>query len=269
MSSPKNSWDLFLSKQMENHQNHNFRKKQPSYKILSDDALNDFPFEMQPGWDMPPEWGPPPATPMLPHADEDLICRRIYSVFGELPRVFHEDQSEVVHVDIYAVPPSPKYPYNILITGGLSARPMFYGKKKFYSELMLFLPSRWPMSMEDFKNECHFWPIWVLKKLCRYPHEDNTWLGAGHSMDLADPQFGTVMRGTHFWGVIFTQSVLPEFRTLTLQGRTPISMLQVIPVYKEEMDMKNSVGIDALLTRFTQFGVNPNVVNPERPNVAK
>lgn len=49
---------------------------------------------------------------------------------------------------------------------------------------MLFLPENWPTSSDAFKDDKYYWPIKLLKQLARFPHEYNTWLGYGHTINI-------------------------------------------------------------------------------------
>lgn len=66
-----------------------------------------------------------------------------------------------------------------------------------YTELCIFLPANWPLESEPyqtieetFKDENNYWPLRWLKKLARFPHEYNTWIGRGHTIpngEAAEP----------------------------------------------------------------------------------
>jgi hypothetical protein len=114
----------------------------------------------------------------------------IETYFGKVVWVMHEKESPLVHVDVYVVQPVKEQRHRYLITPGMSekAMPVPEGASDDrYAELVLGLPTDWPLSPEAFKDEANWWPIRLLKGLARYPHENKTWLYEGHSILWSDP----------------------------------------------------------------------------------
>jgi hypothetical protein len=73
----------------------------------------------------------------------------------------------------------------ILVTEGMSARPMTVpvgGEAFQFAELVLRLPSDWPLTLDAFENPQHYWPIEWLKRIARYPHDNETWLGGPYTI---------------------------------------------------------------------------------------
>ena len=98
---------------------------------------------------------------------------------GPIAQVLHETVSDLVHIDLYHVQPSPRLPYQILVTSGMSQLPMSVpdGASEYhFTELVLVLPPSWPMEHEACRDERHYWPIRQLKSLARFPHVYQTWL---------------------------------------------------------------------------------------------
>jgi hypothetical protein len=52
---------------------------------------------------------------------------------------------------------------------------------------MICLPPDWPLEIVSQKDVRHYWPIYLLKMLARFPHQFNTWLWCGHTMPNGDP----------------------------------------------------------------------------------
>jgi hypothetical protein len=70
-------------------------------------------------------------------------------VVGPVHMVFHELGSPGVHVDVHHVAPSAGLPYNVLVTSGMSDKPMTVpdGAEEFrFAELFLVLPADWPLT---------------------------------------------------------------------------------------------------------------------------
>lgn len=215
------------------------------------------------------EPGPQPMS----HGDPDLInaiTDHIERHLGPVEQVFHEIVSPTVHVDIHWVAPSAARPWHILVTSGMSERPMNAPEAMsefLYSELMVSLPASWPISAEAFEDEANYWPIRWLKILARFPHEYETWLSFGHTMPNGNPP-EPFAPSTDLCGMMLVPPAqAPELFELKMDDGRTIHFWSLLPLYREEMDLKLEKGADALLDLFDQAGVS-EVINPARPNVA-
>ena len=121
-----------------------------------------------------------------------------------------------------------------------------------------------PRPLED---EANYWPIRWLKQIGRLPHEYHTWIGYGHSIPNGDPP--EPIANTQFAGVVLmpTYALPPEFFRLTTEAGDIINFWQLVPLYREEMDLKLRKGVDALENAFHEHEIG-FVVDPGRPNVA-
>jgi Suppressor of fused protein (SUFU) len=210
------------------------------------------------------------------HIDE--ITEHIEKYIGPAPMVLHEIISDKVHLDIHVVYPTEERPYYVLVTSGMSDKPMTVpeGCEKFqYAELYMMLPADWPAdlkagNMEDeaFKEENNYWPIRWMKKVARFPHMFDTWMAWGHTLpngEDAEPfapntKLGCIM--------LYPSYMMPkELLQLTTRDGTLINFLCMIPLYREEMLYKLKHGADALLELFDQNGID-DVIRPGRKNVA-
>ncbi|MQA64140.1 MAG: hypothetical protein GEU86_22400 [Actinophytocola sp.] len=52
---------------------------------------------------------------------------------------------------------------------------------------MLCLPADWPLTQAALQEERTGWPVDVLKRVARLPHEYATWIGEWHSVPNGDP----------------------------------------------------------------------------------
>lgn len=200
----------------------------------------------------------------------DRITAHIEAHVGPVANVFHELISDLVHVDIHMVKPSPRRNCHTLVTSGMSDRPMNapdgYGAFRF-SELMISLPPDWPMSQESWKDEANYWPIRMLKFLARFPHEYQTWLWAMHTIPNGNPPepFAT---NTRMSGVILLPPItLPmEFHELVIDSAKTIHFHSVVPLHPDEMDLKLKEGAEALFPGFDKHGVS-EILDPGRESV--
>jgi hypothetical protein len=204
-------------------------------------------------------------------AQIERIGRHIETHLGPIAMVVHEIVSELVHIDLHHVAPTRTRPFHMLITSGMSGRPMAVprGAEDFrFAELMISLPPSWPLQWAAWRDEAHFWPIRWLKRLARLPHENGTWIGHGHTVPNGDPP-RALARSTKLSGFIVLPSLVSSnrFHTLEIGSGKTVRFYAVLPLYAEEMDLKLRRGADALIELLDRAGVH-DVVNVDRPCVA-
>jgi hypothetical protein len=210
---------------------------------------------------------PPPAE-----LGTETIVRHIERHLGPIESVFHELLSDAVHLDVHWVKPTPARPFHLLVTSGMSDRPMKVPPKLDAPrriELVATLPERWDIGSDAFQNENWYWPLRLLKTLARFPHKYDTWIGEGHTVTNDDPPQpfapGTRLCGT----ILLAPQHAPEaFRDLRLPDGRMIRFLAVVPVHDAEMTLKTRSGTEALLERLRKAGVT-DVIEPARPSVAR
>jgi len=200
------------------------------------------------------------------------IGHHVERFVGAAATVYHELVSDLVHVDIHMVEPSPDRNHYTLVTSGMSDRPMTAPEARQdcrYAELVMCLPPTWPLADEAFKDESNYWPIRWLKTLARLPHEYNTWLHATHTVPNGDPPT-PFARNTALCCALLLRPALfqQEFRTLVISPEKTIHFLSFVPIYREEMDFKLSKGLDALVDRLDAAGVT-ELLDIRRANVCK
>ena len=202
----------------------------------------------------------------------EAVTAHIERCIGPVDVVFHELVSEYVHVDVHHVPPSPERPFHVIVTSGMSERPMQtppeLAEDDRRAELLMCLPSEWPINDEAFRKDRFYWPVRWLKTLARFPHQWGTWLGYAHTIPNGDPA-EPLGPGTKQAGLLLSvPSMLgDEVHRLGLADGRVVRFWSVVPVYKEEMDLKLEKGADALFERFDEVGVT-DLIDPDRPNVA-
>ena len=223
----------------------------------------------------PVEHYPEGARPFLPPPPElgtEAIARHVERHLGPIESVFHELISDAVHLDVHWVKPTAARPFHLLVTSGMSDRPMRVPAEldaPRHIELVATLPERWAIGDEAFRNENWYWPLRELKTLARFPHKYDTWLSEGHTVTNDDPP-QPLAPSTRLCGAILLrpQHVPATFQELRLGDGRTIRFLAVVPVHDEEMALKTRSGTEALLERFHQAGVT-DVIEPTRPSVAR
>jgi hypothetical protein len=200
----------------------------------------------------------------------EAISQHIEEHLGEIAFVWHELVSDLVHVDVSYVAPSEGRAWHTFVTSGMSDRPMAVppgAEPLRHAELMMCLPPEWKVSEADWKDQANYWPIWWLKRLARFPHEYATWLGWGHTVPNGDPPEPFAAGTALCCMLLLTPVLAPEaFGQLDLDGKV-IHFYSLVPLYREEMELKLAEGTDALLKRFDEQGVS-ELLDPTRPNVA-
>ncbi len=199
----------------------------------------------------------------------EIISEHLESFFeSEEILVLHENESEIIHSDIFIVKPNDDRNYNILLTCGLSALPMKVPDDldhlKF-AEVTMLLPTDWNLNYEDFADENNYWPIRALKQLSKYPHLYDTWLGYGHTIPL-----NKVYKVNHkFDSIILLESIsLSDDFTYIETEDKEIYFYSAIPIYKEELEYKLEHGTDKLISLFKQYDID-EIVDINRQNVCK
>ncbi len=211
-----------------------------------------------------------PVTGDVAHIE--LIDAHIAEHLGKVDWVFHEIVSDLVHIDVHIVPPTPQRDFYTLVTSGMSARSMTTpeGLEEFsYAEVLLCLPPDWPLRKEDFEDERNYWPIRLLKTLARMPHELDTWLAYGHSVTNGDPA-EPYAEGVGFCGCMLIPPLLaPDgFSELRINEEMSIRFLAVLPLYPEELDLKLKKGSEPLMDKLEKIQAS-ELVEVGRRNVAK
>lgn len=226
----------------------------PVYRYSDEDAPNKFEFAI---------------------GDSENIQRITYHVeqhCGKVDSVLHEIMSDLVHIDIHFVRPTPERNFHTLVTSGMSDRPMLAPEQvaeRQFAELMLSLPPEWPLDDESLKAGRNYWPIYLLKMLARFPHKYNTWLWWGHTMPNGDPP-EPYADNTQLCCALLLSPVRAEegFGSLRIDDEKTIHFFSIIPLYKEEMELKLAKGTEALLEGFDKRGVT-ELLDPKRANVVK
>ena len=180
----------------------------------------------------------------------DILENHIGEFFGEFYNVFHEMISPDIHVDIAIIPPDEKRDFYTLVTMGMGAYKMnvpdsLKGYRLERAELMVTLPSDWEVQNTD---EKWYWPIRWLKILARFPLEENTWLGWGHTIPNGEP----FAENTGFSGILLLNPY-PENEkagSMSLPNGDIVNFYQMFPLYDEEMEFKRENSAEVLLDLF-------------------
>jgi hypothetical protein len=202
----------------------------------------------------------------------EQISTHIERHLGTIETVFHELVSDTVHIDVHFVKPSEKFPFVRLVTSGMSDLPMTTPPEidvpKFV-ELVVTLPPDWKLDQKSLEDENWYWPVRQIKYLARLPHKYQTWLGWGHTVPNGDPAEPYAANTELNGSIVLPSITVPDaFHTLKIDEEKEITFYAVVPLYKEEMDLKLRSGTDKLLERLGKKGIT-DVIDPKRTNVAR
>lgn len=200
----------------------------------------------------------------------EAISQHIERHVGTPDWVFHEIVSDQVHIDIHHVMPTDNRPVHVLVTSGMSGKPMATPEGAEgceYAELVAFLPPWWPIGEKEFEDERNYWPIRQLKSLARFPHSYGTWLWFGHTLPNGDPP-EPYCKDTGFCGIMLSSPMIlgGDFAELQLESGRTISFFSLCPLHADEMEYKVKNGAEKLLQKLYKKHV-PDIIEPDRPSV--
>lgn len=201
----------------------------------------------------------------------EQVSAHIERHVGPVTMVYHEIVSDELHIDVHHVQPHGLQRFHTLVTSGMSERPMTTPPEAAdfrFAELAILLDSRWPISMEAFDDESNYWPIRLVKTLARYPLENDTWLGFGHSVASSPP--GPYAPGTELSACILLPALTlgEEFSRLRRPDGADTYFWAVIPLYAEEVELKMKQGTDALMDAMDRAKIS-DIVRQERPRATE
>ena len=196
------------------------------------------------------------------------ISKHIVRHVGPIETVYHELISNLVHIDIHIVAPSPQRNCYTLVTSGMSDRPMNVPKEvqaPTQVELMMCLPATWKLDEPSLKDPANYWPIHMLKAVARMPHEYDTWVGPGHTIPNGDPAEPFVDSTALCCAVVLPPITVPEaFWQLTIDANTTIHFYSLWFLHRDELNLKLRKGIEALMPGFERNQVT-ELLDPARP----
>lgn len=175
-----------------------------------------------------------------------VVEDHIEKYFGKCDSVFHEVVSPDIHVDVNVIGPTKQRNHYTLITMGMGAHQMnipaeLKAEKIDRAELLITLPPDWKLNDRD---EKYYWPIRWLKILARFPIENNTWLGWGHSLSCG----GAFAENTNLSEMLLTMPYYfgEKSASCQLPNKDIVRFFQLIPLYSNEMEYKTEHGAEAL-----------------------
>ena len=196
-------------------------------------------------------------------------ARHFGGLFGPLVGVLHDPGSWLVHVDIHVHGPMAGHPYLDHLTTGMSQRSMKRPERvhglEAHAELTMRLPLAWAERELRTPERFPMWTIGWLRDLARMPHEHERLLAAGHVVDFDD----ALEPGCPFAGAVIANAGWPgpAHAPLRRSDGARVRLLQVVPVYRSELEFADGGDGRPLLGRLAARGVDA-AVDIEREPVA-
>lgn len=170
------------------------------------------------------------------------------NLFGKSAHVWHELLPLVPHIDVYRFPPGFKgRDYYTLATSGMSnfrmKLPPGIDIKYARAELIFYCTE----PKDDYAE--------LLRRIAHFPHDNNTWLGPGHTMPNGTPPapvFGSAALDSFMFipTIVSPDKDLPNKIKLDAD---PVSFLWVVPITTAECELKLRKGTSAILDLFNRF----------------
>lgn len=202
----------------------------------------------------------------------EAISQHIEQYVGSPETVFHELISDLVHIDVHVVNPTPDRDYFTLVTSGMSdlsmTTPERYEKAR-YAEMVICLPSTWDLSTEGLKDESNYWPIRWLKTLARFPHDYKTWLYPSHTVPNGEPprpyaENTELCCALLLWPILFDD----DFKELNIREDKTINFLTFVPIYQEELDVNLKYGFNLFVDQLDAAEIT-ELLDINRENICK
>lgn len=178
------------------------------------------------------------------------------------------ESADPSEIEILHVPPHDTRPVRTLVTAGISDRAMNVAdgsNAASYIELMMTLPRSWPFDAEARENARWRWPLDQLRSIARSGSRSIGW---GETISNGDPP-QPLGSGTKLCGAVIVPSLLVPQAFYELQtGARSIAFFSVLPLYKEELELQATCGVNQLFERLLDAGVK-DFIDPRRKNVAR
>ncbi|MDU0479109.1 suppressor of fused domain protein [Staphylococcus chromogenes] len=185
--------------------------------------------------------------------------------------VFHELIPDALHIDVYVWAPTEQRPVWTLVTAGMSEYAMtmpagLEGANR--CELVMTLPADWDVANIQKTPEL-FWPMYVLKSTARLPHDLDTWLSFGTSLQ-AEEDPAAPYEGSTFSGLVVGPAVtLDNGSTDSIRATNGDSFVHfwgLYPLLPSEVSAAIAEGGQPVLEKLLEAGIYEGV-HPGRPAV--
>ncbi|CAL2106513.1 Suppressor of fused protein SUFU [Tenacibaculum sp. 190524A02b] len=188
-------------------------------------------------------------------------------------KVFHELMVFDVKVHVHLIK-TKSYKFDVLITSGMSSLEMEIPEEAEnsnnlrFAEIMMLIPKKIEFEKVYTGENKNDYIISMLKQTAKFPHQEDSWIGIGHSI-VSDANFLPYGDDTAFVGGVILPSVTfdESFTKIKKKGRI-INIYSFFPLYKNEVEFKINNGYSALLDKIIEAD-SKEILNPKRENLIK
>lgn len=210
----------------------------------------------------------PTPTPSIGYRDEVRahVAKHLGPIRESLRLGSDPNELEILHV-----PPQDTRPVRTLVTCGMSDRAMSVPvgtNAPRYIELMVTLSRSWSFDEKAQADPRWNWPLQQLRSIARLPNDESRWIGWGETIANGDPPT-PLAQNTKLCGAVIVPSLLvpQDFYELNIAAHS-IAFFSVLPLYKEELELKDAKGVNHLFETLLDAGVK-DFIDPRRKNVAR
>ena len=188
-----------------------------------------------------------------------FIKEHIESHIGKVQNTITDSEIPQIPIKLHVIPPDDQRPFGALVTSGMSAYPMMAPNmaEPTVAELFMLLSPDWSLPPEASKKDEFYWPVDKLLDMVKYVHGSRQWFSLGHTFGNGHPP-KPFAKNTELCALLFKfpyKTLPPTFCELTI-GRKPVYFLQVMPIYREEMDFLMGNDPEEFTTMFINSGVS-------------
>lgn len=221
--------------------------------------------------------GRPQPSEKEGHAMRRVVIDFMSSHYGKVqPQSLGQMTGDTEGIDLHWIPAGAKLgmfggtsQFTYVFTTGLSqyAMPVPPGCEDYmHAELMLVLPSSWPLPDKAIRDDSTAWPLGWLRQLASYPIENKTWFGG--PICIVPNEVPPQPLGP---GCPFTAWMLATWQekneVIKAPGKRKILLYTAFPLYTEEYQLERNIGLDSLTNAFEKIDLQ-SVIDYHRPNAA-
>jgi uncharacterized protein len=211
---------------------------------------------------------PSDKTVKQPQAWDEEVVEFFRQKYGSVRKQsLHSVIPESLPITVHVVEPSVERNQLILFTTGVASKAIA-GQPDLNrcAELIIHLPSNWPLDSKSLKQMRHAWPVQWLKLIGGAFHDiGNPIQGPFNIIANGDPAT-PIAPGLKFDSMLVVEEPSSEGLFFCEDGKE-VHFYTLYPLYPEERLLEKAEGIESLLALFYSQNIS-TVVDINRPNVA-
>ncbi|EQB89804.1 hypothetical protein J2Z44_001690 [Clostridium punense] len=200
----------------------------------------------------------------------DEIQNHVEMVFGKVTNTLSEIvPGSNVAINLNVIESSNDTDFITVFTTGMSDIPMddsIEAYEERFAELIIKLPSNWPIKKKDINDMNNYWPLGWIRKIAHIPHMYDGWIGEGIIIPNGEPP-KPFSENTNLSCMMICKPNGNILDRLIDSSGNIINFYVLIPVYKEERDMALKNGYKYLMQKMVDEGIT-DVIDIKRKNVA-